>query len=70
MERKELKEIFERLEELSDEIASLLELLNNICRPESVDENCQYLHIIVTIILQKFSQLDIIRTEANIACLD
>lgn len=70
MERKQLKEIFERMERKSIDVLELLDFLYNICDSEIIEDNCQYLYIIVKILKKKCDTLDTIRAELQIACLD
>jgi len=70
MERKELKDIFNRIERNTSDAQELLDFLNNICESDIVEENCRYLNILVKLIKERFDKVELANTELRIACLD
>lgn len=70
MERKMLKEVFDRLEGQTFDILDLLELISYLTEPDNVDDTFPNLHVLVKIVLEKFKALEAVQSEARVKCLD
>lgn len=70
MNRENVKELFNKIEERTTYIIEVTELLKLITDANVVNETAEYLYILTDILHNECDRLDIERTQLKMACLD
>lgn len=70
MNRENVKELFNKIEERTTYILEVTELLKLITDASVVNETAEYLYILTDILHNECDRLDIERTQLKMACLD
>lgn len=70
MDRKEMKKLFESMDNYILEISQMIDFLEVICSEENINDTGKYLYIIINLLKNKCERLDIKRFELQGKCLD
>lgn len=70
MERNELKQLLDTMEERTIHILELTELMDILANDSIIDEASKYFYLITDILHKECDRLDIERAQLKIACLD
>lgn len=70
MDRKEMKKLFESMDNYILEISQMIDFLEVICSEENINDTGKYLYIIINLLKNKCERLDIKRFELQEKCLD
>lgn len=70
MNKENVKELFNKIEERTTYILEVTELLKPITDANVVNETAEYLYILNDILHNECDRLDIERTQLRMACLD
>lgn len=70
MNRKDIKKMFESLDQHVIEISQIVNFLEVICNEETIEDTGKYLYIIINLLKKECDKLDIERFQLQEICLD
>lgn len=70
MERKEMKKLFESIDNHIVEISQMINFLEVICDEDIIQETGKYLYIIINLLKKECDRLDVERFQLQEGCLD
>lgn len=70
MNRKDIKKMFESLDQHVIEISQIVNFLEVICNEETIEDTGKYLYIIINLLKKECDKLEIERFQLQEICLD